>query len=202
MKSINNLLNLSIVIKIVLIFIMVVAIFDLPYDYYEIIRYAGMVLFSILGYVEYEKKNKVLMIIWFAYALLINPFAKLNLEKEIWTVIDTILVVSLILSYIKEKSISNFNKLNLKIKLRYIISIILWCSVGTMTAILLMPKTIEYYMSKGYTKSYSKEIIESKNETILLTILILIITIGGAILILNLLNKTMEKPKNDYSRNV
>lgn len=66
--------NLNTIIKIILCLLFTGALFKMPFYYYEIMRFLGMVGFGILGYKELEKDNQTFMVIWFASALLINPF--------------------------------------------------------------------------------------------------------------------------------
>jgi len=85
-------------IKIILSILFIGALFKMPYNYYEIMRFIGMVGFALLGYNELKKDNNSFMIIWFASALLINPFFKLALGRSLWNVIDVIWVLLLLFS--------------------------------------------------------------------------------------------------------
>lgn len=92
-------------IKIVLIVLFIGCLFKMPYKYYEITRFIGMVGFSILGYKAYLKKDNTLMVVWSASALLINPFIKLALGRAVWNVIDIIWIVIILLSFILKAKI-------------------------------------------------------------------------------------------------
>ena len=85
-------------IKIILSILFIGALFKMPYNYYEIMRLIGMVGFARLGYNELKRENSSFMIIWFASALLINPFFKLALGRDLWNVIDVIWVLLLFFS--------------------------------------------------------------------------------------------------------
>ena len=75
----------------------------MPYSYYEISRFAGMIGFAILGYEVYKKQNTLFMIIWFSSALLINPFFKLALGRTLWNIIDIIWIILLFISLKQRK---------------------------------------------------------------------------------------------------
>ncbi len=86
------------IIKITLSLLFIGALFKMPYNYYEIMRFIGMIGFAILGYKELEKGSKTFMIIWFGSVLLINPFFKLALGRTVWNVVDVIWVILLVSS--------------------------------------------------------------------------------------------------------
>lgn len=91
-------------IKIILTVIFISCLFDWSYGYYQLVRFLGMVGFSILAYDNYEK-NKSWFIIWLSSAILINPIFKISLGRELWNIIDIIWAILLIFSiFIKSKS--------------------------------------------------------------------------------------------------
>lgn len=85
-------------IKIILIVLFGLCLFKMPYSYYEISRFVGMIGFTIIGYDAYKKQNTLFMIIWFSSALLINPFFKLALGRTLWNIIDIIWIILLLIS--------------------------------------------------------------------------------------------------------
>ena len=94
-------------IKIILIVLFGLCLFKMPYSYYEISRFVGMIGFTIIGYDAYKKQNTLFMIIWFSSALLINPFFKLALGRTLWNIIDVIVEIGLIISLVKKNISSN-----------------------------------------------------------------------------------------------
>lgn len=82
--------------KIPLAIAFFVALLDLPYGYYELLRTVGMVLFIIYGIEDYKRKDKYWAYFWFGSALLINPIFKIVLGRVLWNVIDVIWGVILI----------------------------------------------------------------------------------------------------------
>lgn len=67
-----------------------IALFNLPYGYYELLRTVGMVLFIAYGVHNYKNKKEAWSYFWFGSALLINPIFKIALGAVIWKVIDVI----------------------------------------------------------------------------------------------------------------
>ena len=95
--------NINAIIKIILSILFIGALFKMPFYYYEIMRFLGMVGFSILGYKALIKENQIFMVIWFSSALFINPFFKITLIKPVWNVIDIIWVILLVISIFNKK---------------------------------------------------------------------------------------------------
>ena len=97
--------NTENVIKIVLAILFVCCLFDLPYGYYQLVRFLGMVGFAILAYNQYQK-NQTWFIIWFASAILINPLFKISLGRELWNFMDIFWAMLLVLSiFIRKKEV-------------------------------------------------------------------------------------------------
>jgi len=69
----------------------------MPYGYYQLIRFIGMIGFGILSFKQY-KKNQGWFITWVSSAILINPFFKITLGREIWNIVDIIWAILLIAS--------------------------------------------------------------------------------------------------------
>lgn len=67
-----------------------IALMDLPYGYYELLRTIATILFIVYGINEYRRKNERWAIVWFGSALLINPIFKIALGKILWKVMDII----------------------------------------------------------------------------------------------------------------
>lgn len=85
------------VIKIGLSILFLVCLLDMPFGYFQLVRFLGMIGFSILAFNNYHK-NQLWFVVWASSAILINPFFKIALGREIWNVVDLIWVVLLIVS--------------------------------------------------------------------------------------------------------
>lgn len=88
--------------------LLLICLLDMPYGYYEFVRFAGMVVFGVLAYTE--RKNKAWMVFWGASALLINPFIKIHLGRTIWNILDVIWAVVLIMGLFIRKDNKEIEK--------------------------------------------------------------------------------------------
>lgn len=83
-------------IKLLLSILFLVCLLKMPYGYYQFVRFAGLLGFSLLAYFSYEQKRNVEVIVFIALALLFQPFAKVALGRTIWNVVDVVVAVGLI----------------------------------------------------------------------------------------------------------
>ncbi len=75
----------------------------MPYGYYEFVRFAGLVGFSILAYQANEQGKQKEVVLFAALALLFQPFFKIALGREIWNMVDVVVGIGLILSVFKTR---------------------------------------------------------------------------------------------------
>ena len=83
-------------IKIILSILFLVCLFDMPYGYFQIVRFAGLVGFGILAYQANVNQRKDMIIIYIGLALLFQPFFKVALGRQIWNIVDLVVSVFLI----------------------------------------------------------------------------------------------------------
>lgn len=86
------------VIKIALAVLLLGCLLDMPYGYYQLVRFVVLIVFVVLAYEANKKEQQTEMIIYGALALLFQPFIKIALGKEIWNIIDVIVAVGLMIS--------------------------------------------------------------------------------------------------------
>jgi hypothetical protein len=92
-------------IKIVLAILFFLCLVDLPYGFYQFIRFAGLIGFAILAYQANQQGRQTEMIIYGGLALLYQPLFKIALGRQIWNVVDVIVGLGLIVSiWIKPKN--------------------------------------------------------------------------------------------------
>ena len=85
-------------IKIVLAILLFLCLADMPYGYYQLVRFVALVGFAILAYKANEQGQKTEAIIYVCLAILFQPLIKIALGREIWNVADVIVGVGLIIS--------------------------------------------------------------------------------------------------------
>lgn len=84
--------------KIVLAILLFLCLADMPYGYYQFVRFAGLVGFAILAYKAHEQGRQTEMIIYGGLALLFQPFFKIALGREIWNIVDVLVGIGLLIS--------------------------------------------------------------------------------------------------------
>ncbi len=92
------------IIKIGLAILLFLCLFNMPYGYYQFVRFISMCGFAYLAYSsnEINKKNEVF--VYIGLAILFQPFIKIALGRTIWNVVDFIVGISLILSLFQRKT--------------------------------------------------------------------------------------------------
>lgn len=92
-------------VKIILAIFFFICLAELPYGFYQFVRFAALVGFAILAYYASEKENKTEMIIYICLAILFQPLIKISLGRDIWNVVDVIVGLALLVSiFIKPKA--------------------------------------------------------------------------------------------------
>lgn len=70
----------------------------MPYGYYQMVRFLGLVGFVILAYDAYQQGRQIEILIYSSLALLFQPFIKIALGRQIWNIVDVIVGLGLLLS--------------------------------------------------------------------------------------------------------
>lgn len=71
---------------------------DMPYGYYELVRFISMVGFGILAYQSQQQNQMIEIIIYGSLALLFQPFFKIALGRELWNIVDVIVGAGLLVT--------------------------------------------------------------------------------------------------------
>ena len=91
-------------IKIILSLIFLLCLLQMPYGYYQAVRFIGFLGFALLAYFGYQENKKAEVIIFISLALLFQPFIKVALGKTGWNIVDVIVSAGLIISlFVKPK---------------------------------------------------------------------------------------------------
>lgn len=85
-------------IKVILAILFFLCLVDMPYGYYQFVRFAGLIGFAILAYQAKEQGRKTEMIIYGGLALLFQPFFKIALGRQMWNVVDIVVGIGLLIS--------------------------------------------------------------------------------------------------------
>ncbi len=71
---------------------------DMPYGFYQFVRFAGLVGFAILAHQANQHGRQTEMIIYGGLALLFQPFFKVALGRQIWNIVDVVVGLGLLAS--------------------------------------------------------------------------------------------------------
>lgn len=85
-------------IKIVLAILFFLCLADMPYGFYQFVRFAGLIGFAILAYQANQKGSQTEMIIYGGLALLFQPFFKVALGRQMWNIADVVVGLGLLVS--------------------------------------------------------------------------------------------------------
>jgi hypothetical protein len=97
-KNLQMNLNLSNAIKIVLAILFFLCLADMPYGFYQLVRFAGLIGFAILAYQANQYGRQTEMVIYCGLALLFQPFFKIALGRQMWNIVDVIVGLGLLAS--------------------------------------------------------------------------------------------------------
>lgn len=97
-KNLQMKLSLQAIIKIALAILFFLCLLDMPYGFYQFVRFVALIGFGILSYKANEENKNTEMIIFGGLALLFQPFFKIALGREIWNIVDVIVGIGLIVS--------------------------------------------------------------------------------------------------------
>lgn len=91
-------------IKLVMSILFFLCLLDMPYGYYQLVRFIGLIGFSVLAYKSNEQNEQVESIIYIGLAILFQPFFKISLGRELWNIVDVIVGIGLLISiFVKKK---------------------------------------------------------------------------------------------------
>jgi hypothetical protein len=89
------------IIKILLAILFFLCLLDMPYGFYQLVRFVGLVGFGILAYQAYQNENQIEAIVYGGLALLFQPLFKIALGREIWNIVDVVVGIGLLLTLMK-----------------------------------------------------------------------------------------------------
>ena len=90
------------VIKIVIAVLMLLCLADMPYGFYELMRFVVTLGFGYLAYDYYQAGQVKWAMAFGVLLLLFQPFFKLALGRELWNVVDVLVAAVMVYLLIKE----------------------------------------------------------------------------------------------------
>ena len=85
-------------LKISLAILLCLCLFDMPYGFYQFVRFTALIGFGILAYQANENDNQTELIIYGVLALMFQPFFKISFGRDLWNIIDLVVAIGLIVS--------------------------------------------------------------------------------------------------------
>ena len=98
MKNKSFLIALYLVVAVMLL----LCLFDMPYGYYNLVRFVTMAASIYLAYKEFAEGSKELGIAFVVLALLFQPFVKIVLGRTIWNVVDVVVAGFLVFMMVRK----------------------------------------------------------------------------------------------------
>ena len=90
-------------IKVSLALLFFLCLLDMPYGYFQLVRFLALAGFGFLAYKANEEDKSEQVFIYIALALLFQPFYKIALGREIWNIVDVVVGVMLLISILFDK---------------------------------------------------------------------------------------------------
>lgn len=95
--------------KIVAILFLLIALADLPYGYFQFLKWVVLASAGYTAYLYYQSKKKVWVFVFGIIVLLFNPIFRFYFSRETWCILDVIVAIIFFVSlFIKD--IENKNK--------------------------------------------------------------------------------------------
>ena len=89
--------NLNTISKLILSILLLLCLADMPYGYYQFVRFISAIAFVYFAYDDKSNGGK-LFVVFIILAVLFQPIIKISLGRELWNVVDVIVAVFLIVT--------------------------------------------------------------------------------------------------------
>lgn len=89
------------ILKLAIAVLLLLCLADMPYGFYELVRFASAGAFAYISYDYFKSKKDELGFVFAALALLFQPFFKVSLGRTMWNLVDVLVALGLIYLIIK-----------------------------------------------------------------------------------------------------
>ena len=86
---------MKLIIKLIIAVLLLVCLADMPYGFYQLVRFAATAAFVYLSYDYFKSKQDVKGVIFALLAVLFQPFFKIALGRTLWNAVDIIVAIGL-----------------------------------------------------------------------------------------------------------
>lgn len=91
-------------LKLIMIGILVGALWDHPYSYYQVLRWVVAISGAYSAYVAYKHENNAWAWIFGVITILFNPIIPFFFSKDTWQLIDVVTAIVIFINIIKKKN--------------------------------------------------------------------------------------------------
>ena len=88
-------------LKLILAILLLLCLADMPYGFYQLVRFIAAGAFAYLSYDYFKLKKERLGFVFAALALLFQPFFKIALGRVVWNIVDVIVAIGLVILIVK-----------------------------------------------------------------------------------------------------
>ncbi len=88
------------IIYAVMTVLLLLCLLEMPYGFFQLVRFLALVSFGLLAYDAHIKGNNFHFIVNLALAVLFQPLLKISFGREFWNFIDVVVAVWLIIQAI------------------------------------------------------------------------------------------------------
>jgi hypothetical protein len=85
-------------LKIALSILFILCLLEMPYGFYQFVRFSAMVGFIYLAFLSSSRENQMAVFLYIGLAILFQPFFKIALGRTVWNFIDVIIAIGLLAS--------------------------------------------------------------------------------------------------------
>ena len=83
-------------IKLIVAVLLLLCLADMPYGFYQLVRFVAAVAFAYLSYDYFKSKKDVMGFAFAALALLFQPLFKVSLGRTLWNLVDILVALGLL----------------------------------------------------------------------------------------------------------
>ena len=83
-------------LSFILAILLFLCLADMPYGYYQFVRFAAASFFAYAAYTENESGRKELVLVFIVLAILFQPFFKITLGRTLWNIVDVVVGLGLL----------------------------------------------------------------------------------------------------------
>ena len=83
-------------VKLIVAVLLLLCLADMPYGFYQLVRFVAAVAFAYLSYDYFKSKKDTMGFVFAALALLFQPLLKVSLGRTLWNLVDILVALGLL----------------------------------------------------------------------------------------------------------